>query len=545
MLTLVPVLTAPAAAQGPVCEGYSGKNLLRGFGGANTFTKKPVQSPDGLLQAMRQHEQEVRSLMENHGVGNLTDDLFHAIETGEGLSERNVEPGDTFEWMAYRSRGQARVLEGACFAPKGRQTYPAYVVNLSETGEPGGPNCDEIKTTDYEFTIPKICGNLALENVEESVERLDPIPPPVCELTASRSNDPSRRISVDATGSSEGAVVTLGGREISFPTWTGDDANPYQEVVVTVRGENEDLCGRPQTCEETVRLEPYVRPECVITVTPDELRAGEDFTLNVDGNWRANGLEVTVRRDDTVVEEISHSSTGPLSQQMSLRSGDYVIEGVATNVIDDEATCRAEIEVVGGRWKVRPHFTYWDFDDDLTMFSGFDANTVPVREKFQVGDAFGVGVGLEYYFNDRIGLEGELEYAETDGTFVFDLGQDWVLDEDEAETFALFFGPNFHLTPNKRPDFYVGPIVGLVDIGSYDFQTFGVSTEANVDSEFTWGARVGVDVPFSEVSPWAFNASARWLNMSPDIELSNPLLNPTYDSDLDPITLSVGVAYGF
>lgn len=550
LMVLAPTLSAPVEAQGPVCEGYSGKSLIRGFGGPARFSKQPVTSPDDLLRFLRDHESEVRSVMESQGVGDLTDDLLHAVETGQGLSERNVRPGEKYEWMAFRKKGQPVVIENTCFSPRKGKTYDAYVVELYEEGEPTGPECNQVTTTHYDFVMPKICVNLALTNVRRETETLPPIPPPVCELTASRSGDPSRQISVDATGSSEEVAVTLDGETIlpagaSPKTWSGRDENPYQEVVAVARGENQDRCGRTQRCEETVRLEPYVRPSCVITIDPEgELSAGQDFTLNVDGDWRANGLEVTVRRGDRVVREISHDSTGPLSEEMSLRPGDYVIEGVATNVIDDEATCQAEV-AVRSRWKIRPHATYWDLDDDLIMFTGTNAVGAPVREKFQLGDGFGFGVGLEYYFTDRVGLEGELEVAEIDSTFLFDLGNDWELDEDDAETFGLFLGPNFHLTPNRNVDFYLGPLVGLVDVGSVDFETLGVNTEASVDSEFVWGARVGLDVPFAAESPWAFNASARWLDFSPEITLSNSAIVETFDRDVDPITLSVGLAYSF
>lgn len=554
LVVALPTLSAPADAQGPVCEGYSGKSLIRGFGGRATFSKTPAQSPDDLLRILREHEQDLRSVMDSQGVGPLTDDVFHAVETGLGLSERDVRVGETFEWMAFRKRGGVDVIENACFAPTGRKQYGAYQVEITEKGEPMGPDCDRIEETHYTFLFPKICVNPSLANVRKETETLEPIPAPVCELSASRSGDPSLQISVDATGSSEEVEVVLasgGSTETVIPmgasdkTWTGRDENPYDAVRVVAQGVNEDLCGRPQRCEKTVTLEPYVRPSCTISIDPQgEQRAGRAFTVRVDGDWRENGLELTVRRGDKVVREISHPSAAPLSEEMKLKAGDYVIEGVATNVIDDEATCQATVEV-RSQWKIRPHATYWDLDDDLIMFTGTNALGVPVREKFQFGDGFGFGVGLEYYFNDRVGLEGELEVAEIDSTFIFDLGQDWTLDEDDAETFALLVGPNFHLTPNRNVDFYLGPLVGLVDIGSVDFETLGVSTEASVDSELVWGARVGLDVPFAAESPWAFNASARWLDFSPEITLSNSAIVETFDRDVDPITLSVGLAYSF
>lgn len=552
-----PAFSPPATAQEALCQGYSGKSLLRGFGGAATFSKEAAESPDDLLRILRHYEADVHSVLDGRDLGHLSEELFRAIETGQGLSERNVQAGETFYWMAFRKRGEPVVLENACYAPRKEKTYPAYVVELTERSEPTGPDCDQVTVTRYGFLLPKICLNLALSELERTTETLEPIPAPVCAVTASRSQDPSRQIRVDATGTSgevevsleaAGSTETVIASGASGRTWSGDDPSPYAEARVVARGENEDRCGRPQSCEETVRLAPYERPSCTITTDPEgEQRAGRPFTLEVDGHWAPGGLEVTVQRGDRLVETLSDDSAAPLAEEMELRPGEYVVTGTATNVIADEATCTATVKV-RGQWKIRPHVTYWDVDDDGTMLQQVVIlNSAPVsaREKFRVGDGIGVGVGVEYYFTDRIGLEGEIEYTEVETTLVFDRGPDWALDTEDAGTFSLLLGPNVHLTPERRVDFYLGPVVGFVDPGSLDFETFDISTSGSIDSEFVWGGKVGLDVPFGSESRWGFNASARWLDLSPEVELSNPLLGGRFDADIDPITLNIGLVYGF
>lgn len=163
----------------------------------------------------------------------------------------------------------------------------------------------------------------------------------------------------------------------------------------------------------------------------------------------------------------------------------------------------------------------------VSALASDDTSTATGRTELTVDDGLGVGVGAEYRFSDRIGLDLGLFFSELDAESRL-LGVVPTIGEDDVEMRLLTAGPSFHLTPRRHTDVYVGPLVALV---RYE-RLFG----EEVDDELAWGAQAGVDIPLG-YSRWALNFAARYLRSTLDAE--------TFELDIDPLIVSVGLSYSF
>lgn len=162
-------------------------------------------------------------------------------------------------------------------------------------------------------------------------------------------------------------------------------------------------------------------------------------------------------------------------------------------------------------------------------------------------------LAYERRFTDLFGLEFVVWNAkhDLDGRFQ---GEYWLLDSDTGELIEtgplqftetlgdvkmtpLTAGINFHLTRQSRFDLYVGPTIGYVSYGD-----LGVGEEKlSLDGDFTWGATVGVDLPFG-AKGWMFTGALRYL----DTEASPDELGPGDESlDVSPWVVQVSAGYRF
>jgi outer membrane protein W len=178
-----------------------------------------------------------------------------------------------------------------------------------------------------------------------------------------------------------------------------------------------------------------------------------------------------------------------------------------------------------------------EFQGDLTM---------------EPDDAVGAAISYERRFTDLLGLEVGFFGAQHDisgrlaGTLQLIRNADNViLDElafDETDTIGDIMvtpwtaGVNFHLTPAKPVDLYLGPYLAYVFYGDLDIE----GEKIPIEDEFTFGVVVGIDVPFHD-SRWTFNASGRYLHTQAQLSESGP------DStmDVDPYVLQAGLGFRF
>lgn len=547
VLGLLLLSTTPLLAAEPdPCSGYTGKSRVTRFAGPHAFSKKKAETREQLQAIFTEHEADVWTVLKAKGLEDIGDALFDALRTGNGVSETMVGKGDTFEWMAFRKSGEPQVIDKICVTPKPKadKTWDAFEVTLVQERE---KDCNTREKATYTLVIPKVCSNLSLKNMKVEEIRLPPVEPPDCALTADRSCNMDRLLSANATGSSEGVEVTLrsgSGTQTVIPnsdsawTWQGRDESPYSTATFTASAQFTDRCGEIQRCEESVSLEACQRASCTITPSATEVRSSQTFSVDVSGHWAADGLEVSVYRGDKLVRDLG----GSFPADVKLGAGTYTLRGSATNELGDTESCNEVTVEVQRRWTVRPALVYWDADQTEIRTINGPAGPTQERTKLQVGGSGGgIGVGLEYHVNDRVGLEGELQYVTLDSGFIIDLGEAWEMGNDDMETYALFVGPNFHLTPNRRSDFYVGPFVALVSVDDPEFRLFGVDETVNFGSEVGFGLKLGLDVPFGPSTPWAFHIGARYL----DLSLSGDSRRVPVDVSLDPLIGTVGLSYSW
>jgi outer membrane protein W len=168
----------------------------------------------------------------------------------------------------------------------------------------------------------------------------------------------------------------------------------------------------------------------------------------------------------------------------------------------------------------------------------------------------GFGLGLEYRVTPRIGVElggfsSEVEDAEVE---FFLPSLDF---ENEVRITPLLVRLNFHLTPGRRADLYLGPVAGHVSLSDVTSRwdgvviaTESVRIEHEAEDQLTWGGHVGVDVRLGNGSSF-LTAGLTYLDVP--LELDHPFAgDPTAnlvpfpeDGDVDPLVFHLGYSYRF
>lgn len=487
---LVAVGAVPAAlADDAVCQEFPKAQRIGTLGGPQAFSKTAVRSPGDALEKLKAHRAELEALFAARGVGHLLDPIMKAVESGQGLSERNLERGETFEWMIFRKTSGPVAAGPFCYAAK--KTFDAYeVVVTEETSKSGTARCE----------------------------------------ISAKCTTADQEMSVDASGSSPGVEVTVSGpggtkKVVSggATSWKGlpDAPGDYTfTATAQVQGtktvtthtfiipkvcfnvaylgqETREVEGAADTCRKEAKVtceDP--KPNCEL-VAPAQVTAREPFSVDATGRYDS----IEVRANEAVLRDEAGKRLDSFQPPKTLiirKPGTYTLEGTATNPAGT-ATCTASIEVLPppfSPWTFRGFALTLDTDDDEIYVNRFRPDGVNERSGLTIDGGYGLGVGLERHLNPRIGIEASLLWADLDSLFILDLDEAWGHDDDAVTFLAITIGPNFHLTPGKRVDFYLGPFVGWADLGNTTYQVLGETHQGNFGSEFVLGGQLGLDVGF-------------------------------------------------
>lgn len=200
-----------------------------------------------------------------------------------------------------------------------------------------------------------------------------------------------------------------------------------------------------------------------------------------------------------------------------------------------------------GSWTVRG-FGAW-IDTEGFEESGHSLHPFPVfSSALTIGDGNGVGLSLEYRITRRIGVEAFALEGELDGEFrlVFTdppNPEQRVTQGVETDLYGL--GVNLHLTPGRRVDLYVGPVVA--EIRYDDFSGFincgHPLTRCTFDFKFAddtaLGVTLGADVTLGDTDRWALSVTLRQL-------WSDPQEGPDRrEIEMNPLIATAGVAFRF
>ncbi len=551
---------APAAwAAEEVCA--PGTTRISRLGTESSFSPGPVESWDQLTSFFGQEsvQREVAELLAGTEWEELLEPMAKALSSREGWQDETwsvrwtegvvLEAGAALEWMIFRGRISGRALRGSgpyCVATA--EGYPAWGLEVSKTE---GKACEPKTRTTWEFVIPEVCANLALVGKKQETVPFAAPAGAECSLQVERTCE-AGAFEVDASGSSPGVRVTMNGQPVNLDSSLMGkiaDPDPFRAAEFTATVEIADQCARPPRCAENLSVAAEKRPQCTLSV-PDKVKACEGFPVGMAGHWESAEVVATNEEGETV-----GAVSGPFPAELSLCDpGTYTLTGTAATSCGTD-TCSATVEVPRrGRWRFRGYPLFVLGDDASTQVRTTRVNPEDdLIERFDISTESGGGLGVsaEYLFGDRVGVEVGLTAAEIDTDFRVEQALLWggqalyeesaVADEDIDLT-AVTVGLNFHLTPDKPIDFYLGPLAGWAEIdGSFplrfqpqDDLTQDRTLERSSNESF-FGAQLGLDIPFGKKSRWAFHLGAMYIDLTSD--------GPGGEVEIGPVVAKGGLAF--
>ncbi|MCD4748816.1 MAG: porin family protein [Thermoanaerobaculales bacterium] len=511
-----------------LCQGFEKEGLVTRLDGPHGVIDGTLASADDLRALIEGQNDAFSAVLAERGLAGITEALFHALAAGQ-VVETQLEKGDILEWMTTRKKGRVTSFGPVCMAAN--KTYEAFELEVKEEGLLE----DKIHT----FVVPRVCGNLALVSTRTVVKPLPPIPAPIVLLAIDR-NCESGMIKVDPGGSSEGVRITMktqDGIEKEVAPGEFEDLYRYSTpLIFTAVAENTSREGAVQRTEKTVTVDacPAPAPACNLTLSGGDLWVRDEFVVNADGHWAKDGLALRIldgKGDE--VERLVPAPALPYTTSIS-KPGFYRVQGGATNEVGETAGCEAMV-YVRPRWNVRAQAVNISPTDREQTFvlPGSDVRTVG----FDSG--LGAEVGLEYRATRRLGIEVGVMAGSVDSHLRRDVFGLNAADSDSLGLTTFIGALNFHLTKQPGVDFYLGPVVALMDVGDASFELLGDTVDFEGGSDFGWGGQIGIDVPLSRATAWGLHLGLRFL----DIDLDD-------DADagsvrLDPFIAGLGLSYGF
>ena len=569
-------LGSQAWAQG-VCEG-AGTKVTR-LGNPATRFSSQVTSIEALQNMVGNSRGDIETLLRRAGFQGDPNDFFAAVSSGDGISSTNVEPGSRLGWMFFREKGAASLEQDVCWA--GKAAFAGWEVQFSSQGQW------------YSFVVPEACGNLALLAQQQE---------PVCRVsirdTAGETCE-EKSLVIDASGSTGNLTVELidpsgARRELttgnsSERRWTIDSdlTQGTFRVVATASEPN----GRGGMLE--CRAEDSITRDCCIAeppsisvdAVPDTVEPFQESTVTARPAVSAcTEIERVTLNGETVASPyqtmVSYPEPGSYSIPATVLDGRGQTAEASTTVTvtecetkdckkqrkefvkeqrrrEREEARRARDEgrdsrasstsspgrrgggavgaatLAAGEWVIRGWLAKIDAEDFVMQGAG------QVREKFQLDNGTGLGVQAERLFNSRVGLGFGLLAQRYDVQYLLDIGPLWEMDTDEATGFSLFVGPVFHLTPNSRVDLFISPFAAYTDPGDVSFSVLGVNERLDFDSEFSFGAQLGLDIPFGADGKWGLHADVMYQEL--DLESDRPGVT----LGADPLSAGLGFFFRF
>ena len=165
--------------------------------------------------------------------------------------------------------------------------------------------------------------------------------------------------------------------------------------------------------------------------------------------------------------------------------------------------------------------------------------------------SFGGGLGIEYRATRRLGVELSLASVELNDEAGFQFfGTELLVIESTVRATPLLAQLNVHLTPDRRADVYLGPVVGRLQYGDLEVEIRSdvlgerlVAAPVETKDGYAWGAHVGLDVPFGARGAF-FTAGVTWLRAEVETEGGGEEEGGGR-IDLDPLLARAGFGYRF
>ena len=205
-----------------------------------------------------------------------------------------------------------------------------------------------------------------------------------------------------------------------------------------------------------------------------------------------------------------------------------------------EATCTAEAVVTrqprGAAWIVRGYGARIDAGGSPYRESSGPLD-FPERSKIEIGNGSGFGLGLEYLFMPRLGVELSALSGNLDAHYELDRAEGWGMTTRDLGFTPLSLGLNYHLTPERRVDVYLGAFVSQAHFDSVTFRALGDTRKVSFDSDTAAGIAAGADVPFTADSAWMLSLGLRYM--------PSDAASQGFKLEIDPLITFAGIGYRF
>jgi hypothetical protein len=183
------------------------------------------------------------------------------------------------------------------------------------------------------------------------------------------------------------------------------------------------------------------------------------------------------------------------------------------------AVSTAPAQAQGNKFKVYAAAVY------VSPTGSEDIEIDEILDSIEASSEFGWNIGFEWRFGKWAGLE--LDYLQADEDIEF-LGVP-IATTGIAPLSASF---NFHVLHSKFLDLYLGPTVSYVDWD--DIEDLETREIIGTDSEFAYGAQVGLDISFAKSFAIVTGLRYTKLDITPDEEDG---------LSIDPLYAKVGLAF--
>ena len=506
-----------------VCPGIDKEGRVTRLDGRNAVVDGTVDSRAELTAFGREYAEILGGVLKAQGLGDATEGVLAAIESGP-MTEVKLGQGDTLQWMATRKKGVVTTFGPVCMASK--KVYDAWKFDVTVDGM--------LKETIHTFVIPKVCGNLALAGTKTVVK--PPIPVPVVSLGVDRDCETGmiKEDTGDYDPSAQVVVMTAEG--IGHPVEAGsfEDPAPYEaDLTFRIVAENTARDGKVQKAEKEVTVPACPAPpaECTLALSGDDFFVRQPIIVNANGHWVDDGFSLRVL--DGKGREVERLVPGPELPYTTMlkKPGLYRIQGGATNEIGEEAGCEATV-FIRPRWNLRPKAVVIAPTDRTASFS--DSAGDSASQGFD--SDLGAELDLEYHPTRLIGLEIGALGGNVDANRTVTSGATSVSGTDGLGVTMAHLGLNFHFRGRTGVDFFLGPVVAMVDIDDADF---GEAGDWQGGSDTGVGAQLGLDIPLGAASAWNLTGGVRYLDVSFNDDATTGAVA------MDPLIANLGLSFGF
>ena len=502
---------------------------------ATTFSPHQPKDLEELKDLFDRYEDDLRVVLGKGGWGGNADDVFttlRAAKEGDGtVTRRQVQPGESLKWMAYRKNGEPQVIRNPRWSAK--KPFDAWQIKVVSNG------------VEYTFVVPQSCMNLAYDSSK-------PMAGPTCNLSATYDKT-ADMVTVKASSNGEIEITSIGvpGGQGSLSdlqssgtgTWTFKPAKDgtYNFNAKATKGSQSDSC----TASVTVQR---AKPVCDIDVSVDP----ETNMITVDASGSAGEFELGgFTLPDGSAGDMAGLQAGTADQwsfdpsaTLKRKPGNYTYTFAGSTTLHGfETKCDAAAVIVreapDNQWIARGYYVHnWPGSDTLHVENPVGVDP-PIFTQFWVDGGNGFGGEVEYMARPNLGIMAGIVFSNLKTSLMFDQADVWLTGTDRVDMRAINLGPNYHFMPERRLDLYLGVYASWVNYSSstFNFQEVDRDYRIEYDNELTFGVNLGLDYAIKEGGPWVITGGLRYTGA--DLEGDGNV----YALSVDPFEGFIGLGY--